>query len=206
MPTSEFAARIKALKGAPASEIVVAAIAGPSTPYQVHWKSPSTADTSCGQTLCPWPEITHSCVAADSSFADPGIRINQWVSAFGSNGIESSICDASFGPALQQVATRIGALLTAGGGSGGGPAPIPTCTTGVAGSSGGGASGTAGTTGTTGAGGSNTGLGAAPGADASVDRHGPVTGEDCQVGGAGTNAGGVAFALVALLARRRRRP
>ena len=30
------------------SQILVAAITGPATPYTVHWKAPSTADTSCG--------------------------------------------------------------------------------------------------------------------------------------------------------------
>src|SRR5262249_3916072 len=101
IPVGEFAARIKALKAAPASEVLVAAIAGPPTPYQVHWKNPSTLDTSCGSASCPWPEITHSCTAQDSSFADPGVRINQMVGTFGANGFTSSICDANFGTALQ---------------------------------------------------------------------------------------------------------
>jgi MYXO-CTERM domain-containing protein len=213
VPVGEFAARIKALKTAPASEIVVAAIAGAAAPYQVHWKAPSTADTSCGQSSCPWPEVTHVCTATDGSFADPGVRVNQWVSSFGSNGIASSICDASFGPALQQVASRIGALLTAGGGSGGGPGPIPAaCATGTGGL--GGSSGT-GAAGATGAGGLHAnpdgglggagGRGGTTGADASVGGHGPMTGGGCQVGGAEPKLAGVALALMALIAGRRRR-
>ena len=111
-PVAEFVARIKALKAAPASEIVMAAITGPVTPYVVRWKSPSTTDTG------PWPVIAHSCIAADGSFADPGVRIAQAVSAFGANGLVSSMCEPSFGPALQQIAARIGTVLAAGGGTG----------------------------------------------------------------------------------------
>ena len=120
-PVAEFVARIKALKAAPASEIVMAAITGPVTPYVVGWKSPSTTDTG------PWPVIAHSCTAADGSFADPGVRIAQAVSAFGANGLVSSLCEPSFGPALQQIAARIGTVLAAGGGTGPAPAPIPAC-------------------------------------------------------------------------------
>jgi hypothetical protein len=59
----------------------------------------------------PWPEITHSCTAADGGFADPGVRIRRFVDAFGANGIQSSICEASFAPALTQVATKLAALI-----------------------------------------------------------------------------------------------
>jgi hypothetical protein len=206
VPVAQFVARIKALKAAPDSEIVVAAIAGPSTPYTVQWKAPSIADTSCGASSCPWPVVAHSCTAADSSFADPSVRINQWVGAFGANGISSSICEASFAPTMQQVASRIGALLTAGGGTGPAPGPIPTCDGGSAdpmGSGGsGGASGGAGGTASGGRGGGSAGT---SGADASADGRGSSGGGGCQLGGAGANAPGVAFVLMAWLAARRRR-
>ena len=209
VPVAEFTARIRALKAAPDSEIVVAAIAGPSTPYTVQWRAPSTADTSCGASLCPWPAVAHSCTATDSSFADPSVRINQWVGTFGANGIALSICEASFAPAMQQVASRIGALLAAGGGTGPAPGPIPTCGSGDGGSvdpTGGGGSGGA-TTGAGGAasGGRGGGSAGTTGADASADARGSSGGGGCQVGGAGANASGVAFVLMALLAARRRR-
>ena len=41
-------------------------------PYVVRWKTPTTADGSCGAASCPWPQIAHSCLATDGSFADPG--------------------------------------------------------------------------------------------------------------------------------------
>jgi len=211
VPVAEFVARIKALKAAPDSEIVVAAIAGPSTPYTVNWKAPSTADTTCGASSCPWPLIAHSCTAADSSFADPSIRINQWVGAFGANGISSSICETSFAPAMQQVATRIGALLSAGGGTGPAQGPIPTCggSSGAGGSTGAGGSGAGGATGaggTTGAGGAAGATGAGGGSAGSSGGGGRFMsgGGGCQVGGAGANASGLAFLLTAWFAGRRR--
>jgi hypothetical protein len=206
VPVAEFVARIKALKAAPDSEIVVAAIAGPSTPYTVTWKAPSTSDTTCGASSCPWPVVAHSCTATDGSFGDPSVRINQWVSAFGANGISSSICETSFAPAMQQVATRIGALLSAGGGTGPAPGPIPTCSTdggpadaAGAGGAGGGAGGMAG-------GGAGGAAGGTSGADASADAR-PKDGGGgwCQVGGAGASGSGVAFVIMAWLAASRRR-
>src|SRR4051812_13339228 len=70
-PVAEVAARIKALKAGPASEVLIAAITGPVTPYEVRWAAPSVADTSCGMASCPWPQIAHSCTATDDSYADP---------------------------------------------------------------------------------------------------------------------------------------
>jgi len=102
--------QIKSLKSDP-SQVLVAAITGPATPYTVHWKTPSTADTSCGAMSCPWPEINHSCTATDSSFADPGVRVSQFVQEFGANGLVLSICDNSFAPSLDKIAQLINASL-----------------------------------------------------------------------------------------------
>src|SRR5262249_51385594 len=93
----------------------VAAITGLPTNYTVHWKAPSTADTSCANSNgmpCPWPEITHSCTAADMSFADPAVRVAQLVGEFGANGLALSICDPSFAPALMHIGNLINAALT----------------------------------------------------------------------------------------------
>ena len=102
---AETAAQVKSLKSDPASQIIVAAITGPTTPYQVHWKNPSTSDTG------PWPEVTHSCTATDTSFADPSVRVTEFVQQFGGNGLTLSICDNSFAPALQRIADEIGRVL-----------------------------------------------------------------------------------------------
>ena len=194
-PVAEFVARIKALKASPSSEILLAAITGPTTPYTVTWKSPSTMDTSCGAASCPWPQIAHSCTATDGSFADPAVRIAQAVTAFGANGFVSSICDASFATPLQQVANRIGTLLAAGGGTGGGPGTIPTCppSTGGVGNRGGtgGAGGRGGSSagGTTGAGGSAGGGGGTTGGGGTAGTAGTTGGGGTMAAG-GTSGGG----------------
>jgi hypothetical protein len=87
-----YADGIKALKADPAHQILVAAIAGPTTPYVVTWRTAPTTDTG------PWPQIAHSCgsdVLTSTGFADPGVRINQFVTAFGSNGLTYSFCAAT---------------------------------------------------------------------------------------------------------------
>jgi len=106
----DTANRLKSLKNDP-SQVIVAAITGPAAPYTVTWKAPSSTDTSCNTTgkSCPWPVIAHSCTASNGSFADPGVRTTDFVNQFGSNGMLSSICDADFGPALENLATRLGA-------------------------------------------------------------------------------------------------
>jgi len=101
---------LKSLKGDP-SQVLVAAITGLPTHYQVHWKNPTTADMSCGAASCPWPEIDHTCTATDGSFADPGVRINQLVGEFGANGVALSICDPSFAPSLMRIGDLINAAL-----------------------------------------------------------------------------------------------
>jgi hypothetical protein len=101
-PVATFVSQLRSVKPFPDQQIVVSAITGPPAPYAVHWKNPSTTDTG------PWPEITHSCTAADTSYADPAVRISAFVSAFGANGTVLSICDQSYAPAMQVIAERIG--------------------------------------------------------------------------------------------------
>ncbi len=80
-------------------------------PYQVRWKAPPLGVTD----PTPWPEIAHSCTAADDtpadpmddSFADPSVRVTELVQQFGGNGLLLSICDAEFEPALRVIAEKI---------------------------------------------------------------------------------------------------
>jgi hypothetical protein len=97
---ADTAARLKALKPDP-SQIIFAAITGPEAPYAVHWKEPSSGDTG------PWPEISHSCTAADRSYADPSIRTRALVREFGTNGLSFPICADDFRMALQGIADKI---------------------------------------------------------------------------------------------------
>jgi hypothetical protein len=99
---AETAAQIKALKPDPANQILMAAITGPKGPYRVHWKA-SEGNPAEG----PWPEISHSCTAADGSYADPSVRVTELVEQFSGNGLMLSICDDEFAPALEVIAQKI---------------------------------------------------------------------------------------------------
>jgi MYXO-CTERM domain-containing protein len=100
-PVAELASEILSLKSDP-DAISVVAIAGPATPYTVHWTPAPTADSG------PWPAIMHSCDnGPDVGTGDPSVRIQEFVRAFGDNGSIYSICQASFAPALNQVVEKL---------------------------------------------------------------------------------------------------
>jgi hypothetical protein len=98
---ADVAAGIKNLKTEPDNQIMFAAISGFAAPYTVHWTKSTNGDTS------PWPEISHSCVAADTSYADPSPRITQLVHEFGPNGLQLDICGGEFAQALSRIADKI---------------------------------------------------------------------------------------------------
>jgi hypothetical protein len=103
IPVGRFVSDIKALKPDPDNQILVAAVAGPATPYTVDWVQ--DANQPAGQ---PWPQIEHACgPSSDGSFADPSVRISQFVRAFGQNGVTSSICDPSYASAMTVIAERL---------------------------------------------------------------------------------------------------
>lgn len=102
LSVAQTAARIKALKADPENQVMVAAITGPEAPYTVEWKPPLISDTG------PWPSIMHSCTASDGSYADPSTRTSAFVREFGGNGLQLSICDGEFAPALLRIAQKIG--------------------------------------------------------------------------------------------------
>jgi hypothetical protein len=123
-PVAKFVSDIKALKPEPDKQIIVASIAAPATPYTVAW-----LPEDGGQNTKPgelWPQIEHSCGPkggdgvnpeatqnpTDQSFGDPAVRIAQFVQAF-PNGVQGSICDASFATTLSAVASKIGQLIAA---------------------------------------------------------------------------------------------
>jgi hypothetical protein len=100
-PVATLVSQIRALKPFPSQQIVVSAIVGPSTPYQIEWQTPRPPD------IAPRAHMSPSCVAADASVGLPAIRTGAFVDAFGGSGVRSSICDDSFAPALQEIANRI---------------------------------------------------------------------------------------------------
>ncbi len=89
---------LKSLKADP-NQIFVAAITGPATPYSVDMIMQGN-DTELH------PNVDHSCMQNSGEYADPSVRIQQWVQAFGGHGLLETICAPSFAPALMQIAHR----------------------------------------------------------------------------------------------------
>jgi len=106
LKVADVVTRIKSLKPDP-SKILVAAIAGPPDPYVVETGPATLGDDPIQQ----WPQIRHSCTAGDGTYADPAVRVDEWVRAFGANGVFQVICNDSFRDALQVIATRLGKLI-----------------------------------------------------------------------------------------------
>ena len=94
---------LKTLRSDP-NQLIVAAIDGPAEPYSVEM-------IQQGQDTEAHPNIRHSCTLATGEFADPAVRIQQWVGAFGVNGIATSICADSFVAPLQQIADKIATVF-----------------------------------------------------------------------------------------------
>jgi hypothetical protein len=87
-----------------ANQILVAAITGPTTPYSIELM-PYNAT---GENIA---NMVHSCVENTGEYADPAVRIKQWVDAFGDNPAPQSICADSFAPALSAIAQTLSAKL-----------------------------------------------------------------------------------------------
>ena len=123
-PVSKFVNDIKALKPNPDTEILVAAIAAPATPYTVAWFPEQNGQNTQPGEL--WPQLEHSCgpsdgtlgivnpkatqLTTDESFGDPGVRIAQFTGAF-ANNVSGSICDPSYATTLNAVAGKIGQMI-----------------------------------------------------------------------------------------------
>jgi hypothetical protein len=101
IPVSEVTQQIRSLKPFPDQQIVVTAITGPASPYTVKWRSPVVPDTG------PWPMIAHSCTASDGSFADPAVRITDFVHRFGNNGMLLPVCSDNWAPSLDRIASLL---------------------------------------------------------------------------------------------------
>jgi hypothetical protein len=109
---TDAVAKLKALKADP-NMILVAALSGPPQPFAVELDPPGLADDPS-----PWPSLTPSCKSADGGLAArPGVRVEQWVYAFGHNGVVASLCDdvaSSLRGVAQSITGVIGpACLTA---------------------------------------------------------------------------------------------
>jgi hypothetical protein len=102
---AETVLQIKMLKADP-SKILVAVIGGFPDPYGIELVAPMVRDDPN-----MWPQVKHSCMQNSGEYADPGVRLAQFVSAFGANGLYLSICAPSFAPALMNIANAIGKVI-----------------------------------------------------------------------------------------------
>ncbi|HUL98523.1 MAG TPA: hypothetical protein VLU24_03645 [Mycobacterium sp.] len=91
---------LKGLKSDP-SRIVVAAITGLPTDYTVVMKQGDDGTTEAH------PEIQPACTSKSGDTADPAVRLNQWLGAFGELGLPESICDDTLNSALTDIANLI---------------------------------------------------------------------------------------------------
>jgi hypothetical protein len=109
---SEEVAFLRSLKAEPDNQILVAAITGPATPYSVELMSNDpTSNTAIDRVDTQIANIAHSCTQNNGEYADPSVRILQWVQSFGANGLLMPICADSFGPALKTIGEKMGMLL-----------------------------------------------------------------------------------------------
>lgn len=96
------AAFLKNLKADP-RQVLVSAITAPTTPYSIEM-------IQQGSDIEPHPSVVHSCTQNSGEYGDPAVRIQQWVDAFGANGLSQTICANSFAPALQLIANQIAGI------------------------------------------------------------------------------------------------
>jgi hypothetical protein len=109
----EFGDYVRMFKANP-SDVFVAAIAGPTTGpmgESLYHVSPRV-NAAAGNELDP--TIDHSCVgdATQPEFADPAVRIKQWVDGFGANGAFYPICGPNLSTAMIGIAQGIHSKLT----------------------------------------------------------------------------------------------
>jgi hypothetical protein len=89
----------KGLKADP-SNVIVAGIAGPTTPYEVELRTPPGGGSAI-------PAIAHSCTyngAAGPEVADPSVRLKDFLDAFPNRSTFSTICQQDLSGALIQIA------------------------------------------------------------------------------------------------------
>jgi hypothetical protein len=103
---ADVVANLKALKSNP-NMILVAALSGPPQPFTV-----TLGPAGLSNDPSPWPSLTPSCTSSDGGVAArPGVRVEQWVYAFGHNGVLETPCDDSFAASLQSIAQSIAGVI-----------------------------------------------------------------------------------------------
>ena len=97
----------KGLKADPNS-VIVAAIAGVTTPFEVELRAPVGSTQQI-------PALTHSCTYTDSSggteVADPAVRFKQLIDSFPNRSTFSTICQQDLSGGLQLIAELLKAVI-----------------------------------------------------------------------------------------------
>jgi hypothetical protein len=103
----DLVAQLQSTKKDP-SQVLVSVIGGPVEPLFANGPyivEPQPMPQVPGDTTAP--QIRHSCVENNGEYADPGVRLADFVTAFGANGLFLPICADSFAPALSQIGTDL---------------------------------------------------------------------------------------------------
>jgi hypothetical protein len=107
LKTTDFEDFLVGLKHGDRSKLLVAAISGQPTPFRVSdFESLSSPRDASDPTA---PGLVPSCGDLDNGYADPGVRVDRVVHDLG--GQRFDICMDDFSPALDQIATAIGAII-----------------------------------------------------------------------------------------------
>jgi len=102
----EYVTFFKGLKADPAN-VIVAAISGPTTPYEVELRTPPGGGTAI-------PAVAHSCTyngANGPEVADPSVRLKQFLDQFPNRSTFSTICQQDLSGALIQIAQLLRTVI-----------------------------------------------------------------------------------------------
>jgi len=83
-------------------KVFVAIMAGPPMPYVIHAR---TAQTAGGTEQAP--EVGHSCVASDGTYADPAVRLSALGLALGNRAIFESVCADDFSAPIERIGNAV---------------------------------------------------------------------------------------------------
>ena len=103
---ADYVTYFKGLKADPAN-VIVAAIAGPTTPYEVELRTPPGGGTAI-------PAVAHSCTyngANGAEVADPSTRLKQFLDQFPNRSTFSTICQQDLSGALTQIAQLLKTVI-----------------------------------------------------------------------------------------------
>jgi hypothetical protein len=100
---------VKSFKAGRPEKIFVAAVTGPTTTVAAELRPNIQTNSGARESQ---PAIVHSCTGPNGIFADPAIRISQFVNEFGANnGLVQDICTLDFAGAMRQIAEALSRII-----------------------------------------------------------------------------------------------